>query len=675
MAKQISKELEKHGHSRNDPYYWLNDREDPEVIAYLEAENAYTEKVMGHTASFQEKLFEEIKARIKQTDESVPYKLDDYYYYTRFVEGQEYPIYCRRKGTMEAAEEVMLDCNALAEGHAYYNVRGRQVSSNQDILAYAEDRVGRRIYTIKFKNLTTGEAYPDVIEPATGNMAWANDNRTLFYTRQDPVTLRSFQVYKHVLGTDAAEDVLIYEEKDETFRTFVTKFKSKRYLAIGSTQTLSSEYRILDADNPDGAFQVFRPRSEEHEYHIEHFEDHFFIYTNDKAKNFRVMKTPVNNTAMENWQEVIPHREDVYLENFEIFQDFFVLQERSEGLTRLRIMPWRGEEHYVDFGEPAYDASISTNLDFNTRLLRYSYTSLTTPSSVYDYDMQSREKTLLKREEVLGDFDPANYKTERLWATARDGTKIPISMVYRNGMKKDGQNPLLLYGYGSYGATIDASFRSYRLSLLDRGFVFAIAHVRGGQMLGRQWYEDGKMFKKKNSFTDFIDCARYLVDEKYTNPDKLFAEGRSAGGLLMGAVANMAPDQFKGILAGVPFVDVVTTMLDDSIPLTTNEYDEWGNPNKKEEYDYILSYSPYDNVAAQDYPHMLVTTGLHDSQVQYWEPAKWVAKLRTIKTDDNLLLLKTNMEAGHGGASGRYERYKEISFEYAFILDLVGIRE
>ncbi len=676
VAKIKPTRLEKHGHVRIDNYYWLRERDNPEVIAYLEAENAYTDAVMAHTKELQEKLFQEIKGRIKEDDRSVPYKLDDYYYYTRYEPGKEYPIYCRKKGSLEAPEEVMLDANELARGHGFFAVRGTEVSFNQDLLAFSVDTVGRRIYTLQVKDLSTGEILPDRIPEVTGNVAWANDNKTIFYSKQDLVTLRPYQIYRHTLGSDPSQDVLVYEEPDETFRCYVRRTKSKRFIIIGSSQTLADEYRFLDADQPGGAFTLFLPRERGLEYDLDHFGGHFYIRTNLDAENFRLMRTPIANTAKENWEEVIPHREDVLLEDFEIFRDHLVVSERKNGLRQIRVIRWDGgDDHYLDFGEPAYLAYVSTNPDFNTTTLRYGYTSLTTPNSVYDYDMVSRQKTLLKRDEVLGDFSPDNYVTERLYAPVRDGVKVPISLVYRKGLKKDSRNPLLLYGYGSYGASRDATFDPARLSLLDRGFIYAIAHVRGGQEMGRQWYEDGKLLKKKNTFTDFIDCARYLLAQRYTNPDRLFCYGGSAGGLLIGAVLNMAPELFHGAIAAVPFVDVVTTMLDESIPLTTNEYDEWGNPNDRVYYDYILSYSPYDNVEAKAYPHLLVTTGLHDSQVQYWEPAKWVAKLRAMKTDDHRLLLKTNMEAGHGGASGRYRRYRERAFEYAFLLDLAGITE
>lgn len=679
VADIVPMKLEKHGHIRTDNYYWMKNRDNPKVIEYLTAENAYTDTVMSHTRSLQETLFEEIKGRIKQTDMSVPYKLDDYVYYTRFEEGKEYPIYCRRKAVGEAAEQVLVDANVLAAGKGFLSVGGREVSSNQNILAFAVDTVGRRWYTVYFKDIETGALLKDVLPAVTGNMAWASDNKTLFYTRQDPVTLRSYRIYRHVLGTDPSADVLVYEEKDPEFSSFVYKTKSKRFIMIGSTQTLSSEYRYLDASNPLGEFTVVQPRERDLEYSVNHYGDHFYIRTNLGARNFRLMKAPLTSTRKEHWEEVIPRRSDVLLASFEIFKGHLVLGERKNGLTQIRIIPWsRGgelhpDEHYLQFDEPAYAAFLSINPDFDTPLLRYTYSSLTTPNSVYDYNMVTREKELLKRDEVLGGYDPAAYRTERLYARAADGVDVPISLVYKKGAKRDGTSPLLLYGYGSYGASMDAWFSSTRLSLLDRGFTYAIAHIRGGQELGRWWYEDGKLFKKKNTFTDFIACAEHLLAERYTSADRLFISGGSAGGLLIGAVVNMRPDLFKGAIAAVPFVDVVTTMLDEDIPLTTSEYDEWGNPHQKDYYEYMLSYSPYDNVEAKAYPNMLVTTGLHDSQVQYWEPAKWVAKMRALGKGNGMLLLKTNMEAGHGGASGRYKRYREIAFEYAFLLQLLGI--
>ncbi len=668
--------LETHGHVRVDNYFWLRNRESSEVIEYLEAENAYTDSVMAHADYLQTLLYEEIIGRIKETDVSVPYKMDDYYYYDRVEEGKEYPIYCRKKGSLGAKEEVILDVNELAEGHEFFHVRGFRISSGQNIMAYPADSVGRRKYTIYFKNLDNGETLSDAIPEVTGNMAWANDNKTLFYARQDSITLRPYRIYRHVLGADPSQDELVYEETDDTFNCYVLKTKSKKYVIIASDQTLSTEYRYLEAGNPTGAFTVILPRERNHEYHVDHYGDHFYIRTNYEARNFRLMKAPAGDTDLENWVEVIPHREDVLLEGIDIFKDYLVLEEREKGLVQIRIRPWSGAgEHYVEFDEPAYLAYTTRNYDFDTEVLRFQYESMTTPESVYDYNMSTRERTLLKREEVLGGFDPEDYETDRLWGTADDGTKIPISIVYRKDFRRDGKHPLLLYGYGSYGSSLDAYFRSDRLSLLNRGFAYAIAHVRGGQELGRSWYEDGKLLKKKNTFTDFVDCAEYLIGEGYTSADKLFIDGASAGGLLIGAVVNMRPDLFRGAIARVPWVDVVTTMLDDSIPLTTAEYDEWGNPNDKEYYDYMLSYSPYDNVKAQGYPNMLVTTSLQDSQVQYWEPAKWVAKLRANKRDDNLLLLRTKMQAGHGGVSGRYKRYKETAFVYAFILDVLGIRQ
>ncbi len=668
--------LEKHGDVRVDNYYWLRERENHEVIAYLRAENAYTDTMMHHTEALQEKLYKEIVGRIKQTDASVPYRQDGYFYYTRYDAGKEYPIYCRKKGSLDAREEIMIDSNERAAGRGFYSVGPREISPNGELLAFAEDTVGRRFYTIRVKNLATGEMLPDDIPQVTGDVAWANDNRTFFYGKQDPVTLRAYRIYRHALGADPSTDALVYEEKDNTFECSVSKTKSKEYVMIASTQTLSSEYRYLDADAPGDTFAVFSAREPRHEYSVDHYRDFFYIRTNDGAKNFRLMKTPAARTAKENWVEVVPHRDDVLLEGFEIFRDFLVTVERTGGLIRMRIRPWSGAgEHSIDFGEPAYMAYMSTNMDIDTNLLRYGYTSMTTPTSIYDYDMVTKEKTLLKRDEVLGGFKPEDYVTERLSARASDGAMVPLSIVYRRGLKRDGKNPLLLYGYGSYGFSMDATFSSPRLSLLDRGFVYAIAHVRGGEELGREWYEDGKMLNKKNTFTDFIACAEHLIREGYTTPDRLFAQGGSAGGLLMGAVVNMRPDLFNGVIANVPWVDVVTTMLDESIPLTTSEYDEWGNPNVKEYYDYMLSYSPYDNVSAQAYPAMLVTTGLHDSQVQYFEPAKWVAKLRALKTDGNMLLLRTRMEAGHGGVSGRYRQYRETAFMYAFMLDLAGIDE
>ncbi len=676
VAKIVPKELTAHGHTRIDNYYWLNQRENPEVLAYLEAENAYKDAVMAHTMDLQEKLFQEIVGRIKQTDMSVPYKDQGYYHYTRYEEGEEYPIYCRKKESLDAEEEIVLNVDEMAKGHDYYSVAGYSTSSNNNLIAYGVDTISRRLYTLNFMDLAASQVFDEQIPNTSGRAAWANDNKTVFYMLKDTTTLRPYKVMRHVIGTPVSEDKEIYIEDDETFSTYVYKTKSKKYMIIASSQTLSSEYRFLDADNPDGQFQIIQPREKDHEYSVDHYKDKFYIHTNLDAKNFKLMATPVDKTTKENWEDVIPHREDVLLQGFEVFKNYLVLSERKNGLTQIRVIKWGDDsEYYLDFGEEAYLAYISTNPDFDTDLLRYGYTSLTTPNSTYDYDMNTREKVLLKREEVLGDFDPDNYATERHLAPAGDGTKIPISLVYKKGLEKNGNNPLLLHGYGSYGASREPTFSSVRLSLLDRGFVYAIPHIRGGSEMGRYWYEEGKLFNKKNTFTDFIDCAEYLIEQKFTNPDKMFAMGGSAGGLLMGAVVNMRPDLWKGILAGVPWVDVITTMLDPGIPLTTSEFDEWGDPNQKDYYDYMLSYSPYDNVEAKDYPAMLVTTGYHDSQVQYFEPAKWVAKLRALKTDGNPLIFHINMEGGHGGVSGRFRRLRETALEYAFMLDLVGIKE
>ena len=676
-AKIIPKSLKKHKEVRIDNYFWMNERENPEVIDYLNQENAYYEAMTAHTKDFQKELFEEMKGRIKEDDQSVPYLYNGYYYITRFEKGQDYPIYSRKKESLSANEEILFNCNDLAKGHSYFQLGGLSVSPDNKFATFGVDTVGRRIYTIKIKNLETGEILSDTIENATGGSVWANDNKTIFYTRQDKVTLRADKVFRHKLGTDSTDDILVFDEKDDTFNVSVSKEKSKKYIVISSGSTLTTEYRILNSDTPDGEFTVFQPRVRGLEYSISHFGDSFYVLTNkDKATNFKLMKTPENATAKENWKDLIPHRKEVLLEDIEIFRNYLVVEERSNGLNHIRIMPWSGEgEYYLPFGSETYNAYTTTNVDFDTDILRYSYQSLATPSSVIDFNMKTKEKEIKKEQEVLGGkFDKNNYIEERVWATATDGTKVPISMVYRKELKKDGNNPLLLYAYGSYGITMEPYFSSTRLSILDRGFIFAIAHIRGGEDLGRQWYEDGKLLKKKNTFTDFIDCSKYVIHEKYTSPQHLYAEGGSAGGLLMGAVINMAPELYNGIIAQVPFVDVITTMLDDSIPLTTGEYDEWGNPNVKKYYDYMLSYSPYDNVKEQKYPNIYVSTGLHDSQVQYWEPAKWVAKLRTLKKDDTVLFLNTNMDAGHGGASGRFEAIKELAKEYSFLLDLEKIK-
>lgn len=673
-AKKIEKKLEMHGDIRIDNYYWLNDREDPEVIKYLEDENAYTKSQLKDTEAFQKSLFEEMKGRIKEDDESVPYKYNGYWYTTRYEKGGEYPIHSRRKETLSNKEEILFDVNIMAKGHSYYNLNGLNISENNQLAAFGEDTVSRRIYTIRIKDLKTGKILSDKLENTTGGSVWAADNKTLFYTRKDQ-TLRAYQIWKHILGTPQSEDKLIFEEKDDTFGTFVYKSKSKKYIIIGSGSTVSNEYRFIPSDRPDAEWTILQPRERDLEYSIEHYGNNFYILTNkDKATNFKLMKTPVSNPGKANWVDVIPHRADVYLEGFEIFKDFLVLEERTNGLIQMNIRSWDGKTNYnLPFKEEVFTAYTSTNLDFDTDILRYGYTSMTTPNSTIDFNMKTKSSEVKKEQPVLGDFNKENYVTKRIWVTARDGKKIPVSIVHRKDLKPNADTPLLLYAYGSYGATMDAYFSSTRLSLLDRGFAYAIAHIRGGQELGRPWYEDGKMLTKKNTFNDFVDVSKYLIEEKYTSPQHLYAMGGSAGGLLMGAIINQAPELYNGVVAQVPFVDVVTTMLDDSIPLTTGEYDEWGNPNDKVYYDYMKSYSPYDNIEKKNYPNMLVTTGLHDSQVQYWEPAKWVAKLREMKTDNNLLLLETNMEAGHGGASGRFEALKEVALEYAFIFKLEGI--
>lgn len=665
-------EMTEHGHTRIDNYYWLNERENPEVIAYLEAENQYADACLKHTEPLQEQLFKEITGRIKQDDNSVPVKIRDYYHYTRYEEGKEYPIYCRKKHSLEAPEEIILDGNVLAEGHAFFEIGEVSLSEDDRMLAYSVDTVSRRIYTVYVKDLTTGQLVGEPITGTSGNVVWASDNKTLFYGVKDE-TLRPCKIMRHQLGADPKKDVRVYEEKDETFVCYVSKTKSRKYLIINSDSTLSSECRILESDRPEGDFRVFQERQPDMLYGIDHYREHFYIQTNaDGAKNYKIMRTPVGKTEMTHWEEVVPHREKVMLEGFTIFDKFFVIEEREGGLVKIRVKTWDGlTDYYLDFGEPAYTAGVGANPDFEATTLRYAYNSMTTPSSVYEWDMEQRTKTLLKRQEIVGGYNPEEYVTERLMAPSHDGVLVPLSIVYKKGVVKDGSNPLVLYGYGSYGSSLDAYFSLARLSLLDRGFIWAIAHIRGGEEMGRQWYDDGKMLNKKNTFLDFIACAEHLIKIGYTSPQKLFAMGGSAGGLLMGAVVNMRPDLWKGIIAQVPFVDVVTTMLDESIPLTTGEYDEWGNPNEKQYYDYMLSYSPYDNVEAKDYPAMLITTGLHDSQVQYWEPAKWAAKLRAMKTDNNPLYLKTEMDYGHGGASGRFEGYKEVALEYAFMLDVL----
>lgn len=667
------KKLTKHGDTRIDPYYWLNERENPEVIQYLESENAYTKAILKPTEKLQKNLFEEMKGRIKEDDSSVPYFLNEYWYIRKFEKGKDYPIYTRKHKTLDAEEEIMLDVNELAKDLSYCQVSGLSVSPDNTKLAFGIDTLSRRIYNIKVKDLTTGKMLGDEIKGVSSYATWAANSSTMFYTAKNEETLRTDRIYRHELGQSQQDDVLVFEEKDETFYTFVYPSKSRKYIMIGSTSTMTSEYQFLASDTPQGVFKTIQKRERGLEYSVAHFDDAFYISTNgDSSTNFKLVKAPISAPSKNNWEDVLPHRKDVLLEDVELFREFMVVGERQNGLLQLRVIRWDGkEDYYLEFDSETYTASMSTNLDFDAHVFRYNFSSLTTPSSVIDYDTKTNTKEVKKEQEVLGGtFDKKNYTAERLWATADDGTKIPISIVRHMDTDLTSNTPLLQYAYGSYGNTIDPYFSSVRLSLLDRGFVFAIAHVRGGEYLGRAWYENGRMLSKKNTFTDFISCSKFLIEKGYTSAEHLYAMGGSAGGLLMGAIMNMAPELYNGVVAAVPFVDVVTTMLDDSIPLTTGEYDEWGNPNEKEYYDYIKSYSPYDNVQEISYPNTLITTGLHDSQVQYWEPAKWTAKLRDMHQGDNLILLHTNMDAGHGGASGRFESLKEVAMEYAFLLHL-----
>ena len=662
---------------RQDEYYWLRDdtRKNPEMLAYLNAENAYREAMIAHTKPAEEALYQEIVARIKQDDASVPYRKQGWWYYTRYDTGKEYPIHARKRGTLAATEEILLDGNALAAGQAFFQFGQTAVSSRGRILAWAQDTVGRRQWTLRFKDLTTGEVFPERIENTTGDIAWANDNRTLFYVEKDPVTLLGIRVRKHVLGSDPKSDPTVYEEKDSTFYLSVGKSRSDRFIEIGLRQTLATEMRVADANDPKLEFRVVLPRERDHEYEIEDFGDEWIIRTNWQAKNFRVVRAPMNRVAdRAAWRDVIAHRSDGFVHGFAVFKNFLAVNDRSGGLRKIRIKAWGdGAEHVVTAAEPTYSTSLARNAEIDTDVVRYTYTSMVTPLTTYDYDMRARSQTQLKREPVLGPFDPKEYQSEFVQAKARDGTAIPVSIVYRKGFKPDGTAALLQRGYGSYGFSSDPGFSSQDLSLLDRGVVIAIAHIRGGQEMGRGWYEDGKLFKKKNTFTDFIDVTDFLVADKYAARERVAAVGGSAGGLLMGAIMNLAGEKYRAIVAHVPFVDVVTTMLDASIPLTTNEYDEWGNPEGKAAYDYMLSYSPYDQITAKAYPATLVTAGLWDSQVQYYEPAKWVARLRAHKLDSNPLLLKMNMTAGHGGRSGRFQRFRDTAEMFAFLCDQWGI--
>ena len=662
---------------RTDEYYWLRDdtRTDPDMLAYLAAENAYKDAMLAHVRPLEDKLYAEIVGRIKQDDSSVPYRERGYWYYRRFDAGQEYPVHARRAGSLDAPEEILLDLEQLARGRDFYDVGEYEVSPDDRLLAYAEDTVGRRQYTLRFKDLASGELLPDVIENVEPAVAWAADSRTVIYIEKDPQTLLGSRVRKHVLGTDPATDPLVYEEPDDAFYLDVSRSKDGRHLYILADSTVSSEQWFADAGDPGLEFRLIVPRERDHEYQAEHFDGRWILRSNWHAPNFRIVEAPLAGVAdRSQWRDLVAHRDDAFLHGFSVFTEFLAIEERSGGLRKVRIRRWQGgEDFHLASDEPAYRAALGDNEEVGSHTVRYTYTSLTTPATTYDYDVRTGERTLLKQEPVLGEFDPARYVTEYLWVPARDGERIPVAIVHLRGYAKDGTAPLLQYGYGSYGLSSDPAFSSAVLSLLDRGFVYAVAQVRGGQELGRRWYDAGRLLRKQNSFTDFIDVTRHLVREGYADPARVFARGGSAGGLLMGAIANLAPQDYKALVAHVPFVDIVTTMLDESIPLTTNEYDEWGDPNERESYEYMLSYSPYDNVTRQAYPSLLVTTGLWDSQVQYFEPAKWVARLRQMKTDANPLLLRVNMEAGHGGKSGRFQRYRELAEEYAFLLDQAGI--
>ncbi len=675
IATEKPKKIQIHNHVRIDPYFWLNQRDNPEVLDYLKAENEYTKSQLETTQALQDKLFGEIKARIKPDDRSVPFRLGNYYYYDRYEKGLEYPIYCRKKETLDAQEEIILDVNKLAQGHAYMNIPGIAVSPDHTMISYAVDTQGRNLFDIYIKDLATGNLLPDHIKQVDHQMVWSKDNKTLFYTNQDKETLRTHQVYRRQIGSQQIEDQLVFEEEDERFICNLEKSKSKAYIFVTAHSHTTAEVFTLSADNPMGNFVSMFPRTQGLECEVEHFGDYFYILNNDQAPNFKISKTPINDTKRSSWEDLVPHREDVLIEGLEVFSAYLVIQERIAGLTKLRVISSSDQaEHFIPFDDPAYFLTIDNNPEFNEKKIRIHYQSFVTPASTYDYHFETKSFTLLKRDPVPT-FDASQYKSERVFAKAKDGTAIPISIVYHKNTKLDGQAPCLMNGYGSYGYSSDAYFSKPVISLLDRGFVFAMAHIRGGKEMGEKWHEQGKMLAKMNTFEDFIACGEYLIAHKYAHESKLYAKGGSAGGLLMGAVMNLRPDLFNGIVANVPFVDVVTTMLDESIPLTVGEYEEWGNPNEKQYYDYMLSYSPYDNVEAKDYPNLFVSAGLHDSQVQYWEPAKWVAKLRKLRTDNNLLLLYTNMDAGHTGASGRFEYNKQLAMQYAFLLYLERISD
>ncbi|MBC1215857.1 oligopeptidase B [Trichormus variabilis ARAD] len=673
IADKQPQVLELHGDRRVDNYFWMRDIDNPKVVAYLEAENSYTKVMMQHTETLQKTLYNEMLSRIKETDLSVPYRKDNYYYYSRTEAGKDYRIHCRKEGNLDAPEEVLLDENELAAGHDFFELGIFAISPNHQILAYSYDTSGSEQYTLLFLDLTNRELYPETIADTYFSFCWCNDNQTSFYTKIDAAN-RPYQLFKHTLGTPPTQDQLIYHEPDHAYALYVGKTRSQAYILMTLQSSITTEVHYLDANNPESNFQIIYPREPGVEYDVEHHSDYFYIVTNKAATNFKLVRTPLTMPSKENWQTVIPHREDVLLSGVSLFINHLVIYERKDGLQTARVQNIStGSESNIIFPEPTYQFYEGNNPEFNTNILRFNYTSLITPPSVFDYDMETHEQELKKQTEVLGDYDKNQYQSEWLLATAKDGTQIPISIVYKKGIEKDGKNPLLLTGYGAYGASYPASFSSARLALLDRGIVFAIAHIRGGEEMGRKWYEDGKFLQKKNTFTDFIACAEYLINEGWTTSDRLAITGGSAGGLLMGAVINLRPELFKVVVADVPFVDVVTTILDTSLPLSAMEWEEWGNPNDKVYYEYMKSYSPYDNVAAKDYPHLLITAGLNDSRVKYWEPAKWTAKLRELKTDDHVLLLKTNMDAGHSGASGRYESLRELAFEYAFILDRLGL--
>ena len=671
-----NKILSAHNDDRIDKYYWLKERENPKVIDYLNKENDYTDFQMKSTKDFQKNLFNELKSRIKEEDESVPYFYNEYYYWKKFEKGFEHPVYLRKSKNNDSKEEILLDVNEMSKAYDFFNIGDYDISENNNLMAYSYDTLSRRIYDIRIKDLLKNELLEETLQNTTGSIVFANDNQTIFYGKKDPQTLRSFQIYAHKLGTSQEEDVLIFEEEDETFSCYAYKSKSSEYIIINSSSTLSDEYRLIPASSPYETPRIFQKRERGLEYGIYHQGNQFYIITNQDHLNFSIKTCNLDSTNKENWKEFIAGRENVLIEGLDVFNDFLVISERENGLTNLNVMNLKNDSsHYIPFNEPTYVAGTSTNLTMDSNVLRFAYNSLVNPGTLFEYNMLSKESKVLKEKEIVGGYNKQEFISERIWATGRDGTKIPMSMVYKKGIKKDGNNPTLLYAYGSYGYSIDPSFSSNRLSLLERGFIFVIAHIRGGEEMGRKWYEDGKLLKKKNTFYDFIDCSKYLIDEKYCSSSNLYASGGSAGGLLMGAIINMNPELYNGVIAHVPFVDVITTMLDETIPLTTGEYDEWGNPNDKKYYDYMKSYSPYDNISQKDYPNLLITTGLHDSQVQYWEPAKWIAKLRELKTDNHLLLLKTNMKTGHGGASGRFEYLKEIALDYAFLFKLENITE